>query len=108
MHDTSGPATLHLQALINGMSVQVLIDGGNSDSFIQILVAKFLQLHVELAPNLRVTVANFETMTIEGCLKSVNVLIHGVSVTMPEVYVLLLQCFFYPFQAEQTIFDNFW
>lgn len=70
------------------MAVQVLIDGGSSNSFIQPRVAKLLQLPIELAPNLHVMVGNFETMIIEGCIKSMNVLIQGVSMTIPGIYVL--------------------
>jgi len=82
VHDTSGPTTIHLPALINGVSIQVL------DIFIQPHVAKLLQLLVEPAPNLCVMVGNFKSMIVEGCIKSLNVLIQGILVTRPEVYVL--------------------
>jgi len=43
-----------------------LIDEGNSDNFLQPMIAKFLKLLIESAPLLKVMVGNGNHMTAEG------------------------------------------
>ncbi|WVZ02924.1 hypothetical protein V8G54_023730 [Vigna mungo] len=76
------------RAFVHGMEVQVLIDGGSSDSFIQPRVAKFLKLPVHPAPRFQVMVGNFDVMEVEGRLPSLEVSIQGHSINIPDVYVL--------------------
>jgi len=72
------------------MEIQALIDGGSSDSFIQLWIAKFLNLTVVPTPGFKVMVGNFKIMTVEGYIPSLEVLPQGYKLQIPEVYVLLV------------------
>jgi len=65
MKGVPGFATIRLTAKVHGFELQVLVDGGNSDSFIQPRIAKFLKLPVEPAPGFRVMVSNFDVTEVE-------------------------------------------
>ncbi|XP_057755398.1 uncharacterized protein LOC130974540 [Arachis stenosperma] len=88
MNGAEGLATIRLTARILGHEIQVLIDGGSSDSFIQPRIAKFLNLPVEPAPGFNVMVGNFELMKVEGCIKALEVNMQGHKMIVPQVYVL--------------------
>ncbi|XP_072088166.1 uncharacterized protein [Arachis hypogaea] len=88
MHGTSGPALIRVNAIINGLEVQALIDGGSSDSFIQPRIAKFLNLPIEPALEFKVIVGSFEVLLVEGRIASLDVNLSGCLVSIPEVYVL--------------------
>ncbi|XP_016182574.1 uncharacterized protein LOC107624629 [Arachis ipaensis] len=88
MHGTKGPSTIRLKAMLNGLEVQVLIDGGSSDSFIQPRIAKFLNLPVEPCLGFKVVVGDFDVLTVEGCISKIDIHVQGCKITIPEVYVL--------------------
>jgi len=68
--------------------IQVLIDRGSSDSFIQPRIAKFLNLPVQPTPAFRVMVGNFHVMIVEGHLPFLDISMQGHSIRFPNVYVL--------------------
>jgi len=84
----SGFATIRLTTKVHGLELQVLIDGGSLDSFIQPRIAKFLKLPVEPAPGFRVIVGNFDIMEVEGQIPFVQVEVQGQTLDIPNVYVL--------------------
>ena len=88
MNGTSGLATLHLKAFLQGLEIQILIDGGSSDSFIPPRIAKFLKVPIEPAPGFKVMVGNFETMQVEGYIPKLEIKMQGHKVKIPHVYVL--------------------
>ncbi|XP_072062290.1 uncharacterized protein [Arachis hypogaea] len=88
MNGNSGPATIRIKAFINGVEIQALIDGGSSHSFIQPRIAQFLNLPVQPAPGFRVMVGNFDMMTVEGCIPTLEVTMQCIKVDIPKVYVL--------------------
>jgi len=88
MNGTSGLATLHLKAFLQGLEIQILIDGGSSDSFIPPRIAKFLKVPIEPAPGFKVMVGNFETMQVEGYIPKLEIKMQGHKVEIPHVYVL--------------------
>ncbi|GJS74597.1 T-complex protein 1 subunit theta [Tanacetum coccineum] len=55
-HGSNGMATILLFGSINGTTVQVLLDGGSSDNFIQPRVAKHVSLPIEPSKTFRVMV----------------------------------------------------
>lgn len=57
-HGSKRLATISFSGSINGKRVQVLLDGGSSDNFIQPRVAKHVRLPIEPADNLKVMVGN--------------------------------------------------
>ncbi|WVZ14709.1 hypothetical protein V8G54_012275 [Vigna mungo] len=75
--------TIRFLAHINQIPVQVLIDGGSSDNFLQPRIAKFLKLPVEPASLFRVMVGNGNYMTAEGKIQQLKVQVHGHSFVLP-------------------------
>ncbi|XP_072064358.1 uncharacterized protein [Arachis hypogaea] len=88
MHGTRGPALIRVNAIINGLEVQALIDGGSSDSFIQSCIAKILNLPIKPASGFKVIVGNFKVLPVEGRIASLDVNLSGCLVSISEVYVL--------------------
>ena len=67
--------------------MQVLVDGGSSNNFIQPRIAKFLKLLVQPAPSFKVLVGNGQYLTAEGVITELPVLIQGHKLIVP-VYLL--------------------
>ena len=44
LHGAAGAATMRFEGTINGVTVQILLDSGSSDSFMQPRLAQFLKL----------------------------------------------------------------
>jgi len=80
MYGTSGPTTIRVRAQINGMEIHTLIDGGSLDNFLQRRIAKFFNLTVQPAPGFRIMVGNFELMTADGYIHSIEVTMQGYTV----------------------------
>ncbi|KAJ1397503.1 Aspartic peptidase domain superfamily [Sesbania bispinosa] len=87
LHDSSGLGTMKFQGLINGMTVQVLLDGGSSDNFIQPRLAHCLKLPVKPIQNVQVVVRNGAALTVEGWIRELEVQIQGHSLELP-IYFL--------------------
>ncbi|KAJ1419267.1 Chromo-like domain superfamily [Sesbania bispinosa] len=79
--------TMQFQGFINGMVVQVLLDGGSSDNFIQPRLAHCLKLPIEPAPNTKVVVDSGHILVAEGLVQDLEVKIQEHSVKLP-VYLL--------------------
>ncbi|XP_039123663.1 uncharacterized protein LOC120260295 [Dioscorea cayenensis subsp. rotundata] len=62
--------TLRFTGCINGYSVQILLDGGSDDNFIQPRVAKFLQLPVLPIEAFKVFVGNCSFLQVEGVVEN--------------------------------------
>lgn len=83
----SGVGTMRFTGQIKGLPVQILVDGGSSDNFIQPRVAQFLRLTIEPAPLFKVLVGNGQSMTAEGLVQQLFVYIQGHELIEP-VYLL--------------------
>lgn len=57
--------------------MQILLDGGSSDSFLHPRIEHFLKLPIEPAPQFNVLVGNGNTMTSEGCIQDLQVMVQG-------------------------------
>ncbi|KAJ1428448.1 Retrotransposon gag domain [Sesbania bispinosa] len=84
---SSGLGTMQFQGYINGMLVQVLLDGGSSDNFLQPRLAHCLKLPIEHVPNTKVVVGNDHTLVAEGLIRELEVKIQGHSIKL-LVYLL--------------------
>ncbi|XP_028775639.1 uncharacterized protein LOC114732519 [Neltuma alba] len=82
-----GTATIRFQGAICGSAVQVLLDGGSTDSFIHPRVINHLRLPVEPVHNIRVMIGDRYAMTGEGIVRAVPLQIQGHTITLPT-YVL--------------------
>jgi len=88
MYGTTRPTTIRIRVQIQGMEIQALIDGVSSDSFIQLRIANFLNIPMQPTLGFRVMLGNFELMTIEGYIPSLEVMMQGYKVQIPKVYVV--------------------
>ena len=70
---SSGLGIMKFQGSINGLGVQILVDSGSSDNFLQPRLAQCLKLPVEPIPNLQVLVGNGNALTAEGLIQDLEV-----------------------------------
>jgi len=82
-----GLGTMKFQGTINGMVIQILLDSGSSDNFLQHRIANYLKLPVEEAPSFQVLVGNGNSLEAEGMVKQLEVLVQGQLLKIP-VYLL--------------------
>lgn len=75
--------TIRFKGHIGNISVQILVDGGSSDNFLQPRIAQFLKLPIEPAPLFKVLVGNGQSMTAEGMIQHLPVAIQGHDLTVP-------------------------
>ena len=87
MKGISGRGTIRFKGVIQGHELQILLDGGSSDNFIQPRIAKFLQLPIHEAPRFKVLVGNGHQLECEGEVRQVPVHIQGHSIQV-SAYVL--------------------
>jgi len=69
----NGLGTIKFQRQIQGVNLQILLDSGNSDNFIQPRIAHFLQLPIEPTPQFQVMVGNGNVLKAEGCVRQLQV-----------------------------------
>jgi len=78
-----GVGTMRFCGSIKGMQVQVLLDSGSSDNFLQPRIAQCLKLPVEPIPDFQVLVGNGNDLIAEGLIKELEVTIQGHSLKLP-------------------------
>lgn len=87
MDSTLISGTLRFTGYINGHAVQVLLDGGSDDNFLQPRVANFLQLPILPIPSFKVLVGNGNALQVEGLIIGLQVIIQK-TVLNVDVYLL--------------------
>ncbi|MCH85650.1 enzymatic polyprotein, partial [Trifolium medium] len=83
MKGANSLGTMRFLGKIGKLQVQILIDGGSSDNFVQPRIAHFLKLPVEPSPCFKVLVGNGQTMTAEGVVTQLPVVIQGHEMLIP-------------------------
>lgn len=68
---------LRLQGTINGKALQILVDSGSSNNFIQTRVAKFLGLDIIPSPQFSMIVGNGENLKCVGQCQQVKFEVQG-------------------------------
>nr|GEY13453.1 Ty3/gypsy retrotransposon protein [Tanacetum cinerariifolium] len=86
-HGSNGVVTIRLSGSINGTKVQVLLDGGSSDNFIQPQVAKHVRLPIEPTETFRVIVESGTFLQVEGLISSILLYVQNELIQFPA-YVL--------------------
>jgi len=84
---SDGVATMRFTGVINGLPVQILLDSGSSDNFLQPRIAACLKLPVEPIDNFNVMVGNGSALMVEGLIKRLDVDIQNHRIQLP-VYLL--------------------
>ena len=80
---SSGLGIMNFSGTINGMAVQILLDSGSSNNFLQPRIAKCLKLPIEPAPNFQVLVGNRHSLVVEGLVKQLEVMVQGYPFQLP-------------------------
>lgn len=77
MRGFTGVGTIRFTGHINNISVQILVDSGSSETFLEPRIAKFLKLPIEAKPSFSVLVGNGQIMETEGWVRQLPVDIQG-------------------------------
>ncbi|BAT97484.1 hypothetical protein VIGAN_09094100 [Vigna angularis var. angularis] len=85
----AGVGTMRFTGSLQGMTIQILLDSGSSDNFLQPRIAHCLKLPVEAMSSLQVMVGNGNAMSIEGVIKEIQVKLQGHTLKLP-VYLLIV------------------
>ncbi|KAK9081672.1 hypothetical protein Syun_030890 [Stephania yunnanensis] len=83
------PMALRLEGSIAGSKVIVLVDGGSTHNFIQARIARFLNLPIQPAPSMTVTVGNGDSLHCAGFCKNVSLSLGSFDCTL-DLHVLSL------------------
>ncbi|GAU41241.1 hypothetical protein TSUD_97760 [Trifolium subterraneum] len=83
MKGNSNMGVLRFDGSVEHIGVQILIDGGSSNNFVQPRIAKFLKLPVEPGPQFKVLVGNGQVMTAEGVIQKLPLEIQGHKLEVP-------------------------
>jgi len=75
--------TLKFTGVINGLIVQVLVDNGSSDNFLQPRLDHFLKLPIEPIPKFQVLVGNGSALVVEERVSELEVKIQGHVLKLP-------------------------
>ena len=70
-HGSNGVATIRFSGSINGTQVQVLLDAGSSDNFIQPRVTKHVSLPIDPSKTFRVMVGSGNFLQVEALITSI-------------------------------------
>ena len=80
---------MRFQGSIDGILIQVLLDSGSSNNFLQLRLAHYLKLPVQSIPNFQVLVGNDTSIVAEGLVNNLEILIQGYSLKL-STYLLLV------------------
>ncbi|XP_039115571.1 uncharacterized protein LOC120251094 [Dioscorea cayenensis subsp. rotundata] len=92
--------TLRFTGYINGYSIQILLDGGSDDNFIQPRVAKFLQLPVLPTEAFKVFVGNGSFLQVEGVVENLPLRVQN--------HIIHLSVFLLPIVGADIIIGTSW
>jgi len=73
----AGIGTMRFQGIINGVKVQVLLDSGSLNNFLQPRIAHCLKLAIEPTSKFQVLVGNGNSLIVECMMREVEVQIQG-------------------------------
>jgi hypothetical protein len=83
----TGVGTIKFTGHIGKMPIQILVDGGSSDNFLQPRIAHFLKLDVAPAPLFKVLGGNGNSLSPEGSISELCVAVQNHDIKVP-VYLL--------------------
>jgi len=92
--------TIRFTRFIQGHKIQILIDGGSSDNFIQPRVDKFLHLPIYQTPRLKVLVDNWEQLECEGEVQNIPVQI--------QEHSLYISAYVLPIAGAELVLGSQW
>jgi hypothetical protein len=83
MNGNGGMGIIRFTGTIDNTEVQVIVDGGSSDTYLQPRIAQFLKLPVEPTPKFQVLVGNGQCLSVEGMVRKLPLQVQGQELVMP-------------------------
>lgn len=68
---------------MGNIDVQVLVDGGSSDTYLQPCIIQFLKVPIESTLRFNVLVGNGHSLTVEGMVRQLNLQVLGHELVIP-------------------------
>lgn len=87
LRGVNGVGSIRFTGQIGQIEVQILVDGGSSENFLQPRIAHFLDLPIEPLPSFRVMIGNGHNMQTEGRVQKLKVNVQKQELIIP-VYLL--------------------
>jgi hypothetical protein len=100
MKGNSGMGTIRFTGTIGNIPVQVLVDGGSSDTYLQPRIAQFLKVPIEATPSFQVLVGNGQSLTVEGMVRKLHLQVQG--------HELILPAYLLPVAGADLILGSSW
>lgn len=72
-----GTGTIRFTRQVSRLLVQILINGGSSDSFLQPRITHLLHLPIEPGPHFKVFIGNGQTMVVERMIPELSISVQG-------------------------------
>ncbi|MCI27986.1 hypothetical protein A2U01_0049186, partial [Trifolium medium] len=72
MNGSGGMGVIRFTAIIDNIEVQVIVDGGSSDTYLQPRIAQFLKVPIKPTPKFQVLVGNGQCLTVEGMVRQLS------------------------------------
>ncbi|MCI10290.1 hypothetical protein A2U01_0031383, partial [Trifolium medium] len=83
MKENNGMGTIRFKGMVANTEIQVLVDSGSSDTYLQPRIAQFLKLPIESTPSFQVLVGNGESLTVEGFVRQLPLQVQGHELHIP-------------------------
>jgi hypothetical protein len=77
MKGSCGVGTIRFTGRIGNIPVQVLVDGGSSETFVQPRIAQVLKVPIEASPCFQVLVGNGQSLMVEGKVRELKLHVQG-------------------------------
>ena len=92
--------SIHFTGKVNGKDIRILMDGGSSDNFIHLELARKLAVPIHATPPFQVQVENGELLQCEGLIRDIPVHIQD--------NTLHITTFVLPIASEELVLGDIW
>jgi hypothetical protein len=100
MKGNGGMGIIRFTGMIGNIAVQVLVDGGSSDTYLQPRIAQFLKVPIEATPKFQVLVGNGQCLTVEGIVRQLHLQVQG--------HELIIPAYLLPVAGADLILGSSW
>lgn len=97
---SSGVGTMRFPGLLNGLPIQIVLDSGSFDNFLQPRIAKYLKLPIEPIQNFKVLVENGSTLVVEGFISNLEFTI--------QTHSLIILAYLLPISGVDLVLGVSW
>ncbi|MCI01233.1 hypothetical protein A2U01_0022258 [Trifolium medium] len=91
---------IRFTTIIDNIEVQVIVDGGSSNTYLQPRIAQFLKVPIEPTPKFQVLAGNGQCLTVEGMVRQLPLQVQG--------YELVVPAYLLPVAGANLILGSSW